>query len=764
MDVDRAQKMVRLAERDSGWVNLGSVRDALSDDSATVRHHATHAFAEVAEDDPERVAEHLEALNPRLAAADVDVRRYAAAAFAAVAEVEPARVAEHLEALEPRLDDENESIRRYATAAFHRVAVADPARVAEYPETFEPRLADDDERADHAFENVDETDSEGVDKFLRVHESSLDAADEHVRELAAHTFDRVARNHPGSVGAYLDALEPCLADDNEDTRHYATSAFGRVAEADPERVAEHLGALEPRLDDDDAHTRKLALDAFEKVVEIYPGRVGKYLGTLVSRLTDDDKRTRRSATSIFSQVAVAAPERVAVYLEMLEPHIADEDRGTRHWAVYAFSRVAEADPERVVAYLDTLEPRLDDDSKYVRKDAVVAFAHVVDERPDAVVPHLASLVSLLDTDVRAYARSCIAAVARVRPDAVRELTRPPQRDRFSQTVLDRLAGVLRDAAPSVEGSARSREASSDDPSPTGDPSPAVAEHLESRGGSPPEEVPGGPEVSVELQAVTDERPVASGGNADVTEATVSTAEGETTLAIKKPRIAETVDRETMERLLAEAETWEKLDDHDHVVDLVDWGNSPTPWIAMEYMDGGHLGDRADDMGTAQKLWTALAVTEAVYHAHRRGVAHLDLKPANVLFRRVDDAWDVPKVADWGLSKRLLEHSKSVEGFSPRYAAPEQFDQAYGPTDDVTDVYQLGAVFYELFTGRPPFDGTPSKAMYRILHESPTPPNEVADVPNAVDDVLTTALAKQRRDRYDDVLYLRDNLRELFEKW
>ena len=183
---------------------------------------------------------------------------------------------------------------------------------------------------------------------------------------------------------------------------------------------------------------------------------------------------------------------------------------------------------------------------------------------------------------------------------------------------------------------------------------------------------------------------------------------------------------------------------------------------MEYMDGGHLGEQAGVVAFDQALWTAIAVTEGVRHAHRRGVAHLDIKPENVLFRTVEDGWDVPKVADWGLSKHLLEHSKSVEGFSPHYAAPEQFDDSYGAVDDLIDVYQLGAVFYELFTGRPLFEGQPAMLMNRVLNEWPNRPSAVADVPPELDDVLMPALAKQKEERYESVLYLRDELQKLRE--
>ena len=275
-------------------------------------------------------------------------------------------------------------------------------------------------------------------------------------------------------------------------------------------------------------------------------------------------------------------------------------------------------------------------------------------------------------------------------------------------------------------------------------------------------IPSIPRQSLAYKDIEKGEPIGSGGNADVYHATADTDAGTIELAVKQPRMSGTLHTETIERMLEEAETWQQLDDHDHIVSVVDYGSEPLPWIAMEYMDAGHIGDRAEDMDIDQKLWTAITTTEAVRHAHRRGVAHLDLKPENILFRSVANAWDVPKVADWGLSKHLLKHSKSVEGMSPHYAAPEQFDKEFGSADDITDVYQLGAVFYELFTGRPPFEGRPTQVMRSIMDEEPIPPSEVVDVPSPLDDILLTALAKEKNDRYESVLYLRDDLQELFD--
>jgi len=279
-------------------------------------------------------------------------------------------------------------------------------------------------------------------------------------------------------------------------------------------------------------------------------------------------------------------------------------------------------------------------------------------------------------------------------------------------------------------------------------------------GRPPVSIPHVPDIAVDYDALTEEELIGSGGSADVVRATLPTSDDDVTLAIKKPRMSGTLHSEQVDRLLSEAETWDKLDDHDHIVGVVDYGSEPLPWIAMEYMDAGHLGERASEMDIDQALWTAISITRGVRHAHRRGIAHLDLKPHNVLFRTVDDAWDVPKVADWGLSKHLLEHSKSIDGMTVEYAAPEQFDDSRGASDDITDIYQLGVVFYELFTGHPPFEGQPFEIIERLKNDQPTPPSELADVPPALDEVLLTALAKEKTDRYDNVAYLRDALEEI----
>mgnify|MGYP000179115646 CR=1 FL=1 len=277
----------------------------------------------------------------------------------------------------------------------------------------------------------------------------------------------------------------------------------------------------------------------------------------------------------------------------------------------------------------------------------------------------------------------------------------------------------------------------------------------------PEHVPAAPATDVDLSTLEEQAQIGTGGTADVTK---MRAPDGTVLAVKQPRLQGTLDRELAQRVVSEAETWEQIDGHDGIVGIVDWGSTPVPWIALEYMDGGSLADRTGEIDLGEALWIGAWVANAVRDAHRYGVAHLDLKPENVLFRTTDDrTWDVPKVSDWGLSKLLLHHSQEVNGLSPRYSAPEQFDpETLGPPDDRTDIYQLGTVVYELLTGHPPFTGTAKAVMNHHLTDAPDPPTQVdSDLPAAVDGVLGTALAKKRDERYESMLDFRRDLTALF---
>jgi tetratricopeptide (TPR) repeat protein len=205
--------------------------------------------------------------------------------------------------------------------------------------------------------------------------------------------------------------------------------------------------------------------------------------------------------------------------------------------------------------------------------------------------------------------------------------------------------------------------------------------------------------------------------------------------------------------------------HPHIARLLDGGSTDDgrPYFVMEYIDGDPL-DRfceARRLGTRERVELLRLVCAAVQHSHDRGVVHRDLKPGNVLVT----AEGVPKVTDFGLAKRLEgdsggpTQSGAVLG-TPSYMAPEQATgrgKAVGPA---TDVYALGAVLYELLTGRPPFKAeTPLDTLEQVLNAEPVPPSRLQPgLPRDLETICLKCLRKDPDRRYPGVAALADDLR------
>jgi WD40 repeat protein len=183
---------------------------------------------------------------------------------------------------------------------------------------------------------------------------------------------------------------------------------------------------------------------------------------------------------------------------------------------------------------------------------------------------------------------------------------------------------------------------------------------------------------------------------------------------------------------------------------------------MELVGGGSLADRLD--GTPRPPREAARLVEtlagAMAEAHRQGVVHRDLKPANILLTPEG----VPKVADFGLAKLLnvesgLTRTDSILG-SPSYMAPEQ---AEGKTKDVgpaADIYALGAILYELLTGRPPFRGaTVLETLQQVKTAEPVPPSRlVPALPRDLETIALKCLEKEPLKRYASADALAEDLR------
>jgi len=255
----------------------------------------------------------------------------------------------------------------------------------------------------------------------------------------------------------------------------------------------------------------------------------------------------------------------------------------------------------------------------------------------------------------------------------------------------------------------------------------------------------------------------SGGTADVYKARYKNG-SEDLVAIKVPRSsdASTIDTSAFDDFLTEAEVWNEIDDHERIVSVHTWGDTPLPWIAIEYMDAGDLAHQ--DFTYAEIFRELEGLAEGLHHAHRHGVTHADIKPENILYKSTDNGV-IGKLTDWGFANKLLEHSMSVKGFTPSYSAPEQFEpKKYGGTDERTDIYQLGVVAYELFTGELPYDGTShGESVMAVLNDEPRIPSEVnTELEGPIDTVLLKALSKEKRDRYETALHFRDDLRRAYD--
>ena len=232
------------------------------------------------------------------------------------------------------------------------------------------------------------------------------------------------------------------------------------------------------------------------------------------------------------------------------------------------------------------------------------------------------------------------------------------------------------------------------------------------------------------------------------------------VAIKAISIPANEKEETIERFEREVHNLTQLA-HKNIVNVYDvTENDDCFFIVMEYIDGPTLSEyiaNHQPLDIQTIINFTEQIIEGIKHAHETRIVHRDIKPQNILIEKDKTL----KILDFGIAKALSETTMTQTNHvlgTVQYLSPEQ---ARGEsTDSGTDIYSIGVVLYEMLVGKPPYNGENaiSIAIKHIQDDMPNPTAQRKDVPQALSNVVLKATEKDKKDRYQSVNEMQEDLK------
>jgi serine/threonine protein kinase len=264
---------------------------------------------------------------------------------------------------------------------------------------------------------------------------------------------------------------------------------------------------------------------------------------------------------------------------------------------------------------------------------------------------------------------------------------------------------------------------------------------------------------MEIPGYKIQRQIGQGGMATVYLAIQESLHRPVVLKVMKP--VDTDSEEWKERFLSEGRLIASLH-HPNIVTIYDIGISGEHmYISMEFIDGGDLKKRMElPIPAGDCLDYLIKIGSALGAAHRHGIVHRDVKPANILFR--DE--DTPLLTDFGIAKQVdMDMDLTATGIflgSPNYVSPEQADGL--PVDGRSDIYSLGCIFYEMLTGMKPYQS--ESVIDIVIKHKQAPIPELPEEYKEFQPLLERMLAKKREDRFSDCASMVDYIKEIKQQY